>query len=68
MQEQNQKIPKLIWQTAKSIPHIKSHQYIKTWIDKNPGYEWLFMDDVRCNQFIKGIFIQIFVQIIITCI
>ena len=55
-----QKIPKLIWQTAKSIPHPQSHQYIKTWIDKNPGYEWLFMDDVRCDQFIKDNFNQEF--------
>lgn len=58
--DQNQKIPKLIWQTAKSIPHPQSHQYIKTCIDKNPEYEWLFMDDVRCDQFIKDNFKQEF--------
>ena len=60
MLEQNQKIPKLIWQTAKSIPHHNSHEYIKTWIHKNPGYEWLFMDDFRCDKFIKDNFNQEF--------
>lgn len=60
MLEQNQKIPKLIWQTAKSTPHHQSHEYIKTWIDKNPEYEWLFMDDIRCDQFIKDNFNQEF--------
>ena len=60
MLEQNQKIPKLIWQTAKSIPHYKSHEYIKTWIHKNPEFDWLFMDDVRCDQFIKDNFNQEF--------
>jgi mannosyltransferase OCH1-like enzyme len=60
MLELNQKIPKLIWQTAKSIPHPQSHEYIKTWIDKNPEYEWLFMDDARCDQFIQDHFNQEF--------
>jgi len=60
--DQNQRIPKLIWQTAKSIPHPQSHEYIKTWIDKNPEYEWLFMDDVRCDQFIKDNFNQEFYE------
>jgi mannosyltransferase OCH1-like enzyme len=58
--ESNQKIPKIIWQTAKSTPHYQSHQYIKSWIDKNPEYQWLFMDDVRCDQFIKDNFNQQF--------
>lgn len=55
-QETNQKIPKLIWQTAKSIPHQNSYSLIKSFIDLNPDYEWLFMDDARCDQFIKDNF------------
>lgn len=60
MLETNQKIPKIIWQTAKSFPHPQSHEYIKTWINKNPEYQWLFMDDVRCDQFIKDNFNETF--------
>lgn len=60
MLEIDQKIPKLIWQTAKSFPHPQSYQYIKTWTEKNPEYQWLFMDDARCNQFIKDNFNQEF--------
>jgi mannosyltransferase OCH1-like enzyme len=54
--ETNQKIPKLIWQTAKNVPHSNSHSLIKTWINKNPDYQWLFMDDIRCDKFIKDNF------------
>ena len=59
-QEINQRIPKLIWQTAKSVPHQNSHILIKSFIDLNPDYEWLFMDDARCDQFIKDNFNQQF--------
>lgn len=55
-QEIEQRIPKLIWQTAKSAPHQNSHALIKSFIDLNPDYEWLFMDDARCDQFIKDNF------------
>ena len=55
-QETNQKIPKLIWQTAKSEPHPNSHDLIKSFINLNPDYEWLFMDDSRCDNFIKDHF------------
>jgi hypothetical protein len=58
--EQNQKIPKLIWQTAKDYPHYQSHNLIKSWINKNLDYQWLFMDDNRCNQFIGDNFNQEF--------
>ena len=54
----DQNIPKIIWQTARDYSHI--HQYskklIKSWVIKNPNYEWLFMDDSRCNKFIKDNF------------
>lgn len=59
-QEIDQKIPKLIWQTAKSEPHPNSHDLIKSFINLNPDYEWLFMDDLRCEQFIKDNFNQEF--------
>lgn len=59
-QETSQKIPKLIWQTAKSKPHPNSHDLIKSFIDLNPDYEWLFMDDSRCEQFIRDHFNQEF--------
>lgn len=52
-QETRQRIPKLIWQTAKSFPHQNSHPLIKSFIDMNPDYDWLFMDDARCDKFIK---------------
>ena len=54
--EISQEIPKLVWQTAKSFPHVNSHPLIKSIITLNPDYEWLFMDDDRCNQFIKDNF------------
>lgn len=59
-QETSQKIPKLIWQTAKSEPHPNSHELIKSFINLNPDYEWSFMDDSRCEQFIKDNFNQQF--------
>jgi len=55
-QETNQKIPKLIWQTAKLEPHPNSHELIKSFINLNPDYKWLFMDDLRCEQFIQDNF------------
>lgn len=52
-----QKIPKTIWQTSKDYPDKKSGQLISSWISKNPDYSWKFMDDVRCDLFIKQNFI-----------
>lgn len=56
VEETKQKIPKLIWQTAKSIPHKNSAPLIKSFIELNKDYTWLFMDDVRCDKFIKDNF------------
>ena len=53
---ETQKIPKLIWQTSKSTPHYNTHSLILSWINKNPDYEWLFMDDELCDTFIKDNF------------
>lgn len=52
----DQKIPKIIWQTAKSFPHRRAYPLIQSWISKNVDYEWLFMDDARCDAFIKDNF------------
>lgn len=54
MQEDTQsKIPKIIWQTAKSFPPPQAKTSILSWINNNPEYEWCFMDDERCDLFIK---------------
>jgi mannosyltransferase OCH1-like enzyme len=54
----DQNIPKIIWQTAKDYSSIykNSKPLIKSWVTKNPEYEWLFMDDVRCQNFIRDNF------------
>lgn len=54
----DQNIPKLIWQTAKDYSqiHNNSKKLIKSWFTKNPGYQWLFMDDFRCENFIRDNF------------
>jgi len=49
-------IPKIIWQTYKDPrgtlqPYM--HEAINTWIMKNPGYEYRYMDDAQSAQFIK---------------
>lgn len=44
-------IPKRIIQTHKN-PDIHA-EYRKTWIDRNPGFEYLFFDDAGCEDFIK---------------
>lgn len=56
LQSATQKIPKLIWQTSKSNPPQQAYPLIKSWIDLNPEYEWLFMDDDRCSKFIEDNF------------
>lgn len=50
-------IPKLIWQTYKTstLPD-ESLSCIQSWILNNPTYQWYYMDDVKCNQFIKDHF------------
>jgi mannosyltransferase OCH1-like enzyme len=44
-------IPKRIIQTHRD-PQIHA-EYRKTWIDRNPGFEYLFFDDNGCTHFIK---------------
>jgi mannosyltransferase OCH1-like enzyme len=46
-------IPKIIWQTHKtSTPPIESLDSIKSWIIKNTDYDWYYMDDTKCENFI----------------
>lgn len=61
-----QKIPKIIWQTSRSFPHKKAIPLIKTWIQNNPDYQWLLMDDVRCDQFIRDNFSDSFYQMFVS--
>lgn len=50
-------IPKIIWQTYKSeYPPLVAQKCIKSWLDLNPNYEWLYFDDDACEQFIKDHF------------
>jgi mannosyltransferase OCH1-like enzyme len=50
-------ISKLIWQTYKTKePPIDSAFAIKSWLNKNPEYNWLYMDDNLCEQVIKDNF------------
>lgn len=54
-------IPKIIWQTHKNSNFPKEAiNCIQSWIIKNPEYEWYFMDDDKCEQFIKDHFSQEF--------
>lgn len=53
----NQKIPKIIWQTMKSNevpPFMKS--YADSWTELNPDYEYRFHDDSDIINFIKDDF------------
>jgi hypothetical protein len=54
--KQNNKIPKLIWQTAKSTPHHSARKFIESWDLLNPKYQRILMDDERCDSFIKDNF------------
>lgn len=49
-------IPRIIWQTAKSTTHSSAVNLINTWKSKNPNYQYNFMNDVQCDQFIKDNF------------
>jgi mannosyltransferase OCH1-like enzyme len=50
-------IPKVIWQTYKSdYPPQKSVEYIKSWLSFHNGYEWYYMNDKKCEQFVKDNF------------
>lgn len=58
--ETHQKIPKIIWQTSKHLPDKKSGSLISSWLSNNPDYSWKFMDDKRCDLFVKENFIPEF--------
>lgn len=47
------KIPKIIWQTYKHFPPQNSKTNIESWINLNPDYIWMYMDDFRCSKFIN---------------
>lgn len=54
-------IPKKLWQTHKTkLPPIESLECITSWFDRNPDYEWYYMDDIKCEQFIKDHFSEDF--------
>lgn len=44
-------IPKRIIQTHRNADLHAEHR--KTWIDLNPGFEYLFFDDAACDEFIS---------------
>lgn len=50
-------IPKIIWQTFKTNKlHKKSYEYVKTWKELNPDYEYRFFTDNDIIEFIKNEF------------
>ena len=56
-------IPKILWQTYKTkFPPKVSENCIKSWLNNNPGYEWYYFDDERCERFISDHFTQEFVD------
>lgn len=61
MVDYEQKIPKIIWQTMKTnrVPLLMK-DYIDSWIDKNPEYEYRFYDDEDIKKFLKTNFPQYF--------
>ena len=55
--EYEQRVPKIIWQTMKTnrVPVILK-DYADTWIEKNPEYEYRFLDDEDIIDFIGNEF------------
>jgi mannosyltransferase OCH1-like enzyme len=50
-------IPKLLWQTYKDqYPPKISAKFINSWFQLNPEIEWFYMDDIKCDNFIKDNF------------
>lgn len=50
-------IPNVLWQTYKTkFPPQKSLESIHSWLSLNPTLEWYYMDDDKCDQFIKDHF------------
>lgn len=56
-------IPKILWQTYKTeYPPEQARESIKSWLTLNPDYEWCYMDDHACGQFIFDHFSEEFYQ------
>lgn len=56
-------IPKIIWQTYKSqFPFKNSCESIKSWLNLNPDYQWYYMSDAMCDEFIADHFSDEFYQ------
>jgi hypothetical protein len=51
---QNQKIPRIIWQTFKTdtVPQ-EMYRAAMSWLEYNPEYEYRFFEDENCISFIK---------------
>lgn len=50
-------IPKIIWQTYKdSNPPQHCIDDIRTWLEKNHDYQWYYMDDNKCDAFMRDHF------------
>lgn len=48
-------IPKILWQTAKSVDYLNDYQNaqnLKSWVRHNPELDIMFMDDNACDVFI----------------
>lgn len=63
-------IPKIIWQTYKD-PFDTLQPYmvdtVNSWKDKNPDYEYRYMDDVEVLKFVRKEFGEDWYQIFIDC-
>lgn len=54
-------IPCVLWQTYKTkLPPPKSLESIHSWLTINPSLQWYYMDDEKCDQFIKDNFTKEF--------
>lgn len=54
-------IPKYLWQTYKTkLPPKDSINSINSWLSLNPEIEWYYMDDDKCDAFIKDNFSEEF--------
>jgi hypothetical protein len=56
-------IPHTLWQTYKTkLPPKNSLESIHSWLSNNSSVEWYYMDDDKCDQFIKDHFSDEFYQ------
>lgn len=54
-------IPCVLWQTYKTkFPPQKSLESIHSWLTSHPPLQWYYMDDEKCDQFIKDNFTKEF--------